>query len=168
MRLLTCLSPSMSRIVVTASLCFSPLVFSASAQASSTAHSCNCTSGITVQQAGSVTIYRGPSVSYDYRAADRARQAKRQEDLLAKQQRLQNRKAQAQAERIAKLEGRVEGLEARAEDRQRPRRRSGRTFIGNPRFFGRNGFLGNSNFSGGSVQLSNPRRYKGPASPKNP
>lgn len=70
----------------------------------------------------------------------------------------QQRQISAQKKSIAALETRLTKVEAQKTTTQRPTRRYGKSYYGNPRFFGRNGFRGNSNFSGATVQTNLPPR----------
>lgn len=132
---------------------------------------CQCghnVSGITTEKVGTVSVYRGPAVSYDYAAAERARQNNIRSER-ARKTRQANARAQAvQNAKIDRLEGKIDALSARTEQKQTRRNiyGYGRSYRGNNRFFGRNGFRGNSNFSGATVSLPNRgRRYGGRRGP---
>jgi|GEM_PF-3375412 len=122
-------------------------------------HAVNGTA-ISTERVGNVTVYRGPSVSYDYAGATRARQNNERSKQAQKARRAQSRTLSAQAAQINRLEGKVDALSAQPKKQQTLSSiyGYGRTYRGNNRFFGRNGFIGNSNFSGATVQLPNRSR----------
>lgn len=154
-----------SSLIVTAAL----LALPQAAFAGSKHSNCNCApatfvtpNGMTMQRAGSVTIYRGSNPTPDF-AAIAARKAEKARIERAEQQadeaRRQTRATEARLERI-------EAEQARLREDQRAERREnintrlygyGRSYRGNNRFFGRNGFIGNRNFSGGSAVISRGR-----------
>lgn len=124
---------------------------------------CNCApatfvtpNGMTMQRAGSVTIYRGSNPTPDFAAiAARKSEAARleREEQRAAEARRQARETNA---RLARIEAEQAELrrQRHVERQDNINRRLygyGRSYRGNNRFFGRNGFVGNSNFSGGSV-----------------
>ena len=127
------------------------------ANAGDICHCGNNVSGITTEKVGTVSVYRGPAVSYNYAAAERTRQNNIRAER-ARKTRQANAKARAvQNSKIDRLEGKIDALSARTEQKQTRRNiyGYGRSYRGNNRFFGRNGFRGNSNFSGATVSLPN-------------
>jgi len=114
-------------------------------------------SAYTVAHEKGVTVYRGHIAQPNYQAITHRRALTQQAQQKAEALALHNKQQQALAAQIKTLqalEGRINTLE---HTRQRPRTRSrygyGRSYYGNPRFFGTNGFIGNSNFSGATIQL---------------
>lgn len=115
-----------------------------------------------------ITVYRGqPSEENAHYVQHLHNQYLERRQKAALKVRLfeQQRQIAAQAAALAALQQRVTLAEQRAQTQQQPRRRAryGRSYYGNPRFFGSNGFRGNSNFSGGSVQTNivvHPRRRR--------
>lgn len=136
------------------------------AMAGSQHNDCNCApaayvtpNGMTMQRAGSVTIYRGSNPTPDFSAiaARKAEDARidRQEQQAAEARR-QARATNARLDRIEAEQAELR-VEQRVERQRNINRRLygyGRSYRGNNRFFGRNGFIGNSNFSGASVVVS--------------
>lgn len=138
--------------------CIAPLTLIA--PIASAGESCHCVkrvSSITTEKVGTVSVYRGPAVSYNYVAAERSRQNDERARMAKKERQADRRAREAQNSKIDRLEGKIDALSARTE--QTKTRRNiygyGRSYRGNNRFFGRNGFIGNSNFSGATVRLPN-------------
>ncbi len=109
--------------------------------------------GYTVQQEGTVKVYRGkPAQISPYAVRNCKKRQYKAEQARAQQLQVQaqNREIDRQAAEIRALKHDIDHLEERLE---RPRPRYGRSYYGNPRFFGVNGFIGNRNFAGATVRL---------------
>lgn len=122
-------------------------------------HCCASSPKMTISAKHGVTIYR-PAPLVDVRAA-RA-QALAEAKIDARTQEAAALRAIA-AQNTAALESRLAGIEATQRQilqaqSQRRAPRTRRVFLGNPRFFGRNGFIGNSNFSGATVPTRTVKR----------
>ncbi len=107
--------------------------------------------GYSVSQDGAVKIYRGdvPTVSQAAIHNDfQAEKAKAKTKRLQAKMRAQKRALREQQVELDRLEHKIEHLEDKLD---RPRPRYGRSYYGNPRFFGVNGFVGNRFHSGGTI-----------------
>lgn len=110
-----------------------------------------------------VTVYRGrPSqenAAYVSRLHHQYVQREKTADLKRKVYK-QQRQIAAQKASIKVLETRLTRLEAHKKKRAK-RSRYGKSYYGNPPFFGRNGFAGNANFRGaGPIQTNVRPRYR--------
>lgn len=112
-----------------------------------------------VSQEKGVTVYRGQPSAETYRAhaaLQQAHKSRKAKSAIKAEFAAQRRAIRAQTKAVQSLERKVDRLADRQqESRKRPR--YGRSYYGNPRFFGPNGFVGNRNFSGATVPTHRPR-----------